>query len=180
MNQRPIQFCPYCGTHIEIKEYAGKARPVCPSCGWVYFPDPKVAVGVIVTQADQILLIQRLNSPETGKWSIPAGFMDAYEEPQKAAERECREETGLEVRTDRFMELLPGREHAHGADIFILYCAHMVGGELKAGDDAGQAGFFSMDNLPPLADFRSTRRAIELWGQMQDCGGNIYEKPKNQ
>jgi 8-oxo-dGTP diphosphatase len=172
MNERPIQFCPHCGTHIEIKEYAGKPRPVCPSCGWVYFQDPKVAVGVIVTQEDQILLVQRRYSPETGKWSIPAGFMDAYEEPQNAAARECREETGFEVQADRLMELLPGREHEHGADIFIIYCAHLVGGELKAGDDAVQAGFFSMPELPPLADFRSTQRAIELWRESYACDGS--------
>lgn len=172
MSERPIKFCPLCGTHIEIKEYAGKPRPVCPSCGWVYFQDPKVAVGVIVTREDQILLVQRRYSPEKGKWSIPAGFMDAFEEPQKAAERECREETGFEVQADHLMELLPGREHAHGADIFIIYCAHLVRGELKAGDDAGQAGFFSLQELPPLADFRSTRRAIEIWRDTNICGGS--------
>jgi 8-oxo-dGTP diphosphatase len=172
MSDRPIQFCPLCGTPIEIKEYAVKSRPVCPSCGWVYFPDPKVAVGVVVTKDDRILLVQRRYRPETGKWSIPAGFMDAYEEPQLAAERECREETGLDVKTDRIMDLLPGREHAHGADIFIIYDARLVGGEIKAGDDANKAGFFSLQELPPLANFRSTRRAIELWKQMQGRGGS--------
>ena len=46
-----------------------------------------------------------------------------------------------------------------GASVFILYRASVVGGALAAGDDAVEAGFFSLDSLPELA-FESTRRVV--------------------
>jgi ADP-ribose pyrophosphatase YjhB (NUDIX family) len=96
-----------------------------------------------------------------GLWSLPGGFMDADEEPARAAERECREETGLDVEVTRLLEVLSDREFPNSADVVIAYAARIVGGELKAGDDAGQAAFFSRDSLPPVA-FRVARRVLGI------------------
>ena len=94
-----------------------------------------------------------------GTWSIPAGFVNAFEDPAAAALRECREETGLTVEVDELFDLFTGREHSRGADIFIVYRAHVLSGTLTAADDADQIGWFSLDDLPPLA-FETTRRIL--------------------
>ena len=73
--------------------------------------------------------------------------------------RECREETGLNAELDGFFDLLTGREHSRGSDIFIIYRAHVLNGTLKAADDADQAAWFDLDHLPPLA-FESTSRLL--------------------
>jgi len=52
-------------------------RSVCPSCGFVHFTDPKVAVIALVTHADKILLARRAVDPAKGKWALPGGYMDA-------------------------------------------------------------------------------------------------------
>ncbi|GAP15499.1 ADP-ribose pyrophosphatase [Longilinea arvoryzae] len=138
----------------------GAQRPVCPACGWRYFADPKVAAAVVVLVDELVLLDRRVNEPNRGKWSMPAGFVDAYEDPARAAERECFEETGLQVHVTGLLDVLAGREHSHGADILIVYMAEIVGGVLQAGDDADEVGFFPLDHLPPLA-FDSARRVLE-------------------
>lgn len=161
MNQSEIRYCVRCGASLEERILFGAHRSVCPACGWAYFEDPKVAVGVVVENDGKVLLVKRINEPMSGLWSIPAGFMDAHEDPRKAAERECLEETGLIVQTGLIAAVIGGREHQAGADIVIAYHAVSTGGKLKAGDDAGDVGYFARDALPPLA-FRATRVAIGL------------------
>ncbi len=155
-----INFCPRCGTALTRQERFGAARPVCPRCDWVYFADPKVAAAVLVEREGRILLVRRVNQPYRGAWTLPAGFVDAGEDPARAAERECLEETGLRVRVDRLIDLIPGREHPRGADFVLFYRAKLVSGELHPGDDADAAGFFAQDQIPPLA-FEATRTFLK-------------------
>ena len=161
MNDQPVKYCPYCGVPTERRSVFGEERPVCPQCGWIHFQDPKVAAGVLVEDEGKILLVKRGNDPQRGLWSFPAGFMNAYEDPAHAAERECLEETGLVVHVTRLANLISGREHPRGADIVLVYEAVVTGGLLAAADDADQVGYFSRDALPPLA-FRATRVALGL------------------
>ena len=153
------RFCIRCGTSLELKPMHGQQRPTCPACGWVYFNDPKVAAAVVVENQGQILLTQRLYDPGRGLWALPAGFVDSGEDPARAAERECLEETGLSVQISSFLDLIAGREHPRGADIVLIYRATLISGTLTPGDDAVNAAFFSPHNLPPLA-FKSTRRIL--------------------
>lgn len=157
-----VRFCIQCGAPLERHYLFGQERPVCPACGWIFFADPKVAAGVVVEDGQgAVLLVRRINEPGRGLWSFPAGFIDADENPARAAERECLEETGLVVEATGLLELIAGREHPRGADIILAYTARVVGGTLQPGDDADLAQFFPRDALPPLA-FRATRVALGL------------------
>jgi 8-oxo-dGTP diphosphatase len=137
--EQEINFCPRCGSAVTLIERFGNQRPVCSQCGWTYFADPKVAVAVLLEQDDRVLLVRRVNEPFRGLWSLPAGFVDAGEDPARAAERECLEETGLIVRVTQVMDIIAGREHPRGADFIIVYHGLVVRGELHAADDADQA-----------------------------------------
>lgn len=156
-----IRFCIRCGSGLEFRELFGQERPICPNCGWIFFHDPKVAAGVLV-EDDQgrVLLVRRVNEPGRGLWSFPAGFVDAYEDPARAAARECLEETGLVVSITGLLNVIGGREHERGADIVIVYRARITGGALCPGDDADLAEWFPRSGLPPLA-FRATRIALD-------------------
>lgn len=160
MTAKKIQFCPYCGTKTEQKIIFGKTRAHCPNCDWNHFEDPKVAAVVIVQRNRNVLLVRRLYNPFQGSWTLPGGFVDACEDPARAAERECLEETGLEVNATSLVDVFTGREHPEGADIVLVYRANITGGDLHAGDDATQAAFFACEQLPPLA-FMSTQKALE-------------------
>lgn len=155
-------FCPRCGSPLKLAESYGRIRPVCAACGHTVFFDPKVAVVAFVVQNDRVLMVKRSNDPGKGGWALPAGFVDYDEDPQRAAEREALEETGLEVKVDRLIDVLH-RPDADGlADIVIAYSAQVVGGTLAANDDADDAAWFAADSLPPLA-LETTKKLIKAW-----------------
>ena len=156
-----IHYCIRCGSPVHLEIKVGAQRPVCPQCGWIYFADPKVAAAVLAEKDGQVLLVKRGNESQSGLWSLPAGFVDAWEDPACAAERECLEETGLVVKVTCLLDVIAGREHPEGADIVIAYRAEIVGGQLAAGDDAPQAGFFSRAELPLLA-FKATKSVLDM------------------
>jgi 8-oxo-dGTP diphosphatase len=132
----------------------------------VHFADPKVAAAMFVTQDRQLLLVRRVNEPELGKWSLPAGFVDGGEDPRQAAERECLEETGLKVAATHLLDVIHQPVEAEGASIVVVYLGEIEGGTLTARDDIDASGFFSLDDLPPLA-FESTLTMVERWRQAQ-------------
>lgn len=136
-----------------------KMRRRCPACGFIYFTDPKVGVGVLLVEDGLVLLVRRGVEPEKGKWSIPAGYVDHGEDPRETAAREVLEETGLVVSVDRLLDVYHNPPDQGGASIFILYAASLVGGKMQAGDDADQVGFFEASSLPELA-FANTRLAL--------------------
>jgi ADP-ribose pyrophosphatase YjhB (NUDIX family) len=160
MRSDEVKFCPLCGTKIIISERAGRNRPVCPFCDWVFFPDPKVAVVAVIIRDGKVLLTRRINTPQQGLWTFPGGFVDAGEDPVRAAERECLEETGLVVKVSGLVDVLSGKEHPRGADILIVYQGEILDGLVQPGDDADLVDFFPLDEPPPLA-FRSTWQIID-------------------
>ena len=159
MIEGPLHYCPHCGTKLIHQMHTGRLRPTCPACGWVYFPDPKVAVAVLIRDSENVLLVQRAYEPNKGFWTLPSGFVDAGENPIKAAERECLEETGLYVDDLKLVDVVFSQEHPRGASILIVYQAQVLSGKLIPGDDASQVAYFPIHDLPPLA-FESTHRII--------------------
>ena len=135
-------------------------HPVCTSCGRVHHRDPKVGVGVVaLDEQGRLLLVRRGVAPGKGLWALPAGFVDAGEDPRAAAARETLEETGLVVEVGRVVEVYPTGS-TRGASFFLAFQARVVAGVLAAADDALDAGFFGADELPELA-FASTRDAAD-------------------
>jgi 8-oxo-dGTP diphosphatase len=150
-------FCTACGAPLE---HSGR-HPVCTGCGRTHHRDPKVGVGVVVVQQGRLLLVRRGVPPGKGLWALPAGYVDAGEDPREAAAREALEETGLRVDVGRVVDVYPsGVTGGHrGASFFLAFEAIVVGGVLAPADDALDAGFFGADDLPELA-FESTRDAV--------------------
>jgi ADP-ribose pyrophosphatase YjhB (NUDIX family) len=144
---------------VALAERFGRQRAVCPQCGWIHFADPKVAAAILIEEGGRVLLVRRVNEPFRGKWTLPAGFVDANEDPKRAAERECLEETGLTVRATGVLDIIAGKEHPRGADFVIVYRGKVVSGDLKAADDADEAGWFARSELPALA-FRATQEVL--------------------
>jgi ADP-ribose pyrophosphatase YjhB (NUDIX family) len=150
-----FSYCPRCATALIREPRFGKERSVCPACSWIHFADPKVAAAVLVEQEGAVLLVRRANEPRRGLWTLPAGFVDAGEDPALAAARECLEETGLTVEITGVLQIVAGREHERGADFIIVYGGKVTGGLLLAADDADAAEWFPRSGLPALA-FRAT------------------------
>ncbi|MBL8091729.1 MAG: NUDIX hydrolase [Anaerolineales bacterium] len=152
-------YCPRCGAKVEHQEKFGQVRPVCPQCGFIYFQDPKVAAAVLIEKENLVLLVRRVNEPFRGLWTLPAGFVNAGEDPAQAAARECLEETGLIVKIKKVLDVIAGREHERGADFIIVYSAEVMSGEMFPADDADAVEWFERNHLPQLA-FRATQKVL--------------------
>ncbi len=123
------------------------------------YPRPAVTVDVVaftVRQARlQVLLIQRQRPPFAGAWALPGGFVGMDEPLEAAAERELAEETGV---SGAYLEQLytygdPHRD-PRGRVITVAYFALIPADapvRAEGGDDAAQARWFPVDDLPPLA-----------------------------
>ena len=160
-----MNYCPRCSHSLTDKFLFGRMRRVCPSCGFIFFRDPKVATGVLVEQEGKVLLVRRAVDPKQGWWCIPSGFVEYDEAPGEAALRECREETGLDVRLIGLLDVYHYQSDFRGSGILIVYQAEVVGGDLRPGDDASEARCFSPDQLPQEIAFASNRKALRQWQQ---------------
>jgi ADP-ribose pyrophosphatase YjhB (NUDIX family) len=156
------RFCPVCSGALEgrVIKTGEPQRLVCPDCDFVFYLDPKVAVGTIIRHGESgIVLIKRAIEPGYGKWVFPGGYVDRGEETEAAAIREAREECGLDVRIEGLVSVYsyPGR-----TPIVIVYAAAIEGGTLLAADEALEARVFDPADIPwrQLA-FPSTREALE-------------------
>lgn len=160
----PYRFCPVCGSPLEprVLKASEPKRLVCASaaCRFVFYLDPKMAVGTIIRVAEgrRIVLVKRAIEPGYGKWVFPGGYVDRGEEMTLAAIREAREETGLAIRIDRLINIY---SYAGHTPIIAVYAATKVEGELMVDDEGLEAREFDLDDIPwdELA-FRSTREAL--------------------
>jgi ADP-ribose pyrophosphatase YjhB (NUDIX family) len=137
-----------CGGELEPRSLKASEpeRLVCTRCGFVFYLDPKVAVGTIITDDQgRIVLVKRAIEPGYGKWVFPGGYVDRGEQVQVAAVREAKEEAGLDVRLDHLINIYsyPGR-----APVIIVYAASIVGGELCCDDEGLEARWFRPEEIP--------------------------------
>lgn len=102
----------------------------------------------------QVLLIKRGKEPFKDKWALPGGFMEENEELEDAAKRELEEETNIKNLSLNQLGAFGkvGRD-PRGRTVSIVYWAFVDASKIspKAGDDAKEACWFSIDNLPELA-----------------------------
>src|SRR5215218_7669244 len=150
-------FCAACGSPTEERIVEGSSRPICTTCGQVVYLDPKLAVAVLIARNGRILLGKRgPGAREPGKWSFPAGFVERGE---RAAAREAREETGLDI----VVGDLIGLYSSDGETVVLaVYEATSAVGEPRAGDDLTEVEWFSLSELPELA-FPRDRRIMDAW-----------------
>jgi 8-oxo-dGTP diphosphatase len=158
-----FRFCPVCGSPLEprVLKIGEPMRLVCTSsaCGFVFYLDPKVAVGTIIGMPDgRIVLVKRAIEPGHGLWVFPGGYVDRGEDVRLAAVREAREEAGIEIRLDGLVGIY---SYAGSTPVVIVYRAAWSRGELAVDDENSEIRLFTAADLPwnELA-FRSTREAL--------------------
>ena len=159
-----FRFCPVCGGTLEARviKAGDPQRLVCVACEFVFYLDPKLAVGTIIhDDRNRVVLVKRAIEPGYGKWVFPGGYVDRGEEVQVAAIREAREETGLDVRIDRLINIY---SYTGRTPVIIVYAATMIGGGLGCDDEGLEADFFEPEQIPwdELA-FRSTHEALRVF-----------------
>ena len=114
---------------------------------------PIVGVGIMIREGDNYLLIKRAANPDKGLWSVPGGLVEVGERIEDAAIREAKEETCLDVKLVERLGVVDKIEYDELGKVFyhfiiIQYLAEIIGGEMCPMDDALEAKWVTLDQLP--------------------------------
>jgi len=142
------RFCPRCGGALErrLLKPTEPERLVCGKCTFVFYIDPKIAVGTIVkTGSDRLVLVRRAIEPGYGKWVFPGGYVDRGEPLTAAALREAREECGLDIRLDGLVNIY---SYAGRAPVIVVYAATAISGQLSGDDECLETAEFESAAIP--------------------------------
>ncbi|MCK9330721.1 MAG: NUDIX hydrolase [Candidatus Cloacimonetes bacterium] len=148
-----INYCLRCGEKLLLSyDREDKLRPQCQRCGWVFYKNPIPAVAcVVVNEENQLLLVKRRFDPQSGFWALPSGYMEIWQTPEQAAFDELQEETGLFGEIDFFIGYYSGFSPIYERVLSLGFKMKNIKGKLQAGDDAEDARYFDIDNLPEIA-----------------------------
>ena len=160
--------CPICGLALAPAHDGQSDRPYCGPCDRFYYSNPVPAACCVVTRGSDILFVQRAVEPCKGMWSLPGGFVEVGESPEEAALRELTEETGLHGLRLRLLGTNSQRSR-FGSVLVIAYAVDSWEGELVAGSDAMDAGFFATAERPALA-FQAHRDFIARFDTLTASG----------
>lgn len=155
------KFCPWCGEPLSTKMEDGRVRLYCKAEERYIYENPVPAsTAVLFDNEGRILLVLRNREPGAGEWSLPGGFVENGESPEDAAKRELEEETGLSAYGPSLIDIIYQESVFYGTCLLIIgYSFEGFTGDITPGDDASDAKFFPIDELPQLA-FESHRTIL--------------------
>jgi len=155
---RNHRFCGKCGLGTEDK--ADERAKVCPGCGLISYPRLSPAMIVAVVREDRLLLAHSQRFP--GRfYSVLAGFVEPGETLEECIRREIGEEVGIEVKNIRYFGSQPW---PFPDSLMIAFTAEYAKGEIIADPaEIADAGWFSVDNLPPIPPKISIARQLIDW-----------------
>ena len=131
-------------------------------CNETGYQTPKLDTRAAIFQKDRVLLVQE----NTGRWSLPGGWVDVDLSIGENAVKEVREEAGLEVTADLVVAIHDRKKHNRPVypynvcKVFVL-CS-LIGGSFQPNIETLDSGYFPLNGLPPLAEEKNTREQIEL------------------
>ena len=137
------------------------------------YPDrPILAVGAIIIKDGRVLLARRGKEPSYGLWSVPGGAVDLGEGLRPAAQREIREECGIEVDLTDVIEIVErvvrdesGRIQYHY--VIVDYLARWVSGELAPSSEVLEARWVPPEDFP---QYQMTVGTAEVIHRMLEAG----------
>lgn len=146
------RFCADCGGPLTFDPE--RAHPSCDRCGSIRYRNPVAGVAVVVRDAEgRVLLGRRARGAYAGLWCIPCGYVEWDEHVREAAEREFREETGLETRTGAVVAVHSNFHNSRQHTVGIWFRGEVVGGELAPDADELDAVTFAHPGEPPPLAF---------------------------
>ncbi len=130
---------------LMVPESDNRERPVCRTCGFVHYVNPKIVVGSVVSHAGRFLLCRRAIEPRRGFWTIPAGYMEEHETVVEGARREAREEALAEIEIDA---LLAVYTITRLSQVQLIHRARLARPEFGAGPETLELRLFAWDEIP--------------------------------
>lgn len=149
------RFCGRCGNPPALK--SDERTYFCPSCGLVSYPRISPAV-IVSSEKDGKILLARSTRFPGGMSSVIAGFVEPGETLEACAEREIREETGLEIQNLRYFTSQPW---PFPDSLMVGFTAEYAGGELSIDqNEIVEARWYGPDELPVIPGKLSISRML--------------------
>ena len=138
---------------------------------------PICAVGAIVLEKAEVLLVRRNRAPALGQWSLPGGRVEWGETLREAIAREVREETGVDIEVEGLAgiaeRILPDDEGKIEYHYVILdFWARPKSRDLTPGDDASEARWV------PVGELNDYELTAGLYEFLQDRGALEGRRPR--
>ncbi len=120
-----------------------------------YPSQPLVGAGAVVHRGAKVLLLKRKNPPNEGRWALPGGLVELGETVEEAAVREVTEETGLEVKLEKLIDVQTdihrdGEERLEYHYVLVDFSASPTGGKLRLNGESSDSRWFSRSELPDI------------------------------
>lgn len=107
---------------------------------------PNFGVGIAILVGDRVLLTRR---EDFEVWCLPGGSVEEGESLAQTAQREAREETGLEIRIERLVGVYSRPKWRDGGAHEIIFAASPIGGALSPDPrEVIETGWFGINDLP--------------------------------
>ena len=126
------------------------------------YQTPKLDTRAAVFRDGKILLVQENN----GAWALPGGWVDVDRSVKENTVKEVKEEAGLDVSADMVIAVQDREKHNRPVyaykvcKVFVL-CS-LLGGEFAPNSETVASGYFSLDELPPLAEEKNNAEQIAM------------------
>ena len=131
-------------------------------CNEEGYQTPKVDTRAAVFQQDKILLVQE----NDGRWSLPGGWVDVLETIESNTIKEAKEEAGVDVEPRFIIAIHDQSKRNYPLFIYRVLKTFVLcdlrGGEFRQNSETIQSAYFSLDELPPLAEEKNNKTQIEL------------------
>ena len=142
-----MNYCSNCGKSLSFNTPPGDDRPrfLCDSCGTIHYQNPVMVVGCIPEVRDKILLCRRAIEPCSGKWTLPAGYLENGETVSAGAMRETLEEACAKVEIIAPYALY---NISHVNQIYLMFRARLVDKDFKPGPESSDVKLFTEKEIP--------------------------------
>lgn len=126
------------------------------------YQTPKLDTRAAVFRDGKILLVQENN----GTWSLPGGWVDVDISVKENTVKEVKEEAGIDVSADLVIAVQDREKHNKPVyaykvcKVFVL-CS-LLGGAFQANSETVDSGYFTLDELPPLAEEKNNAEQIAM------------------
>ena len=144
-------------SNIDLSVITGKTAGVEVMNGyWYKYPHAALTTDCVIFGYDRtglsVLLVERGIEPYKGTWAFPGGFLRMDETSEECARRELKEETGLDAAfMEQFHTFTKTDRDPRERVVTIAYFALVNKADVKGGDDAVDARWFPVNDLPSLA-----------------------------
>ena len=125
------------------------------------YPDrPIIGCLAVVRRGDRVLLAQRSVPPGIGRWGFPGGMQELGETVFQCAQRELKEETGIDADAVGVLDVLDSLRHDEAGKVKVHFALVAVLLDWRAGngepiEDATALGWFTRDEVRTLDLFPS-------------------------